>query len=260
MLAPLARLGYLAKAVVYGIVGVLATLAAAGRGGRITDTHGALVAIFAQPFGQGLLAALAVGLCGYALWRLSDAILDPDRNGTSASGLTTRVGNAVRGCVYGLLGVEAVHLLRGSRSSSGNELELWMTRVFAAPLGEWLVGLAGLAVVTHAIIEIVRVVLGTHDAKLDWSPIPPRLRRPLHRVCRLGVTTRGALLAVFGLFLVLAALSQDPNQAAGGSEALVRLAGVAGGRWGLAIIAVGVIAYAIDQAVHAWCRRIRPVV
>src|SRR5687767_1951819 len=103
----LARLGYASKAVIYGIVGVLAILAVTNRGGTITDTGGALRVVLAQPFGRSLLMLLAVGLCGYAMWRLLDAIADPDHMGASPRGLVSRIGNAVRGCIYGALGVEA---------------------------------------------------------------------------------------------------------------------------------------------------------
>ena len=107
MLEKLARLGYASKALIYAIIGVLAILAAANRGGRVTDTSGALRVVLTQPFGRLLLLVLAAGLCGYALWRLLDAIKDPDRHGTDFKGLVNRIGNAIRGLIYGALGVEA---------------------------------------------------------------------------------------------------------------------------------------------------------
>jgi len=69
LLERLARLGYVSKAVIYAIVGVLAILTAVNRGGRVTDTSGALRVVLTQPFGRMLLAVLAVGLCGSAPWR-----------------------------------------------------------------------------------------------------------------------------------------------------------------------------------------------
>ena len=42
MIETLARLGYASKALIYAIVGSLAVAAALNRGGRITDTRGAL--------------------------------------------------------------------------------------------------------------------------------------------------------------------------------------------------------------------------
>src|SRR5687768_7547256 len=103
MLEYVARLGYASKALIYAIVGALAILTATNRGGRITDTTGALRVVLTQPFGRSLLIVLAVGLCGYAVWRLLDAVVDPDRHGTDAKGLITRIGNAIRGAIYGAL-------------------------------------------------------------------------------------------------------------------------------------------------------------
>ena len=40
---------------------------------------------------------------------------------------------------------------------------------------------------------------------------------------------------------------------------MVELVGVVEGRWLLGLMAAGLLAYAVDQAVHALCRRIRPV-
>lgn len=259
MLEPLARLGYASKAVIYAIVGLLAVLTAVNRGGMITDTSGALRVVLLQPFGRTLLIVLAVGLCGYGAWRLLDAFMDPDRHGTSAGGLVTRIGNAVRGCVYGALGIKAVQLLRGLGASSEDETELWTAKLLDVPLGELALGLAGAAVAVYGVSQIVQGVRGTHDENIDWTPVPRDIRPAVHGISRFGVATRGGLLVTLGLFLVRAAIAHDPNEAASGRETLLELAGIFEGRWFLAVIAAGVLAYAVDQAVHARCRRIRPV-
>jgi len=259
MLEQLARLGYVSKAMVYLIVGVLAILTVVNRGGIITDTSGALRVVLMQPFGRALLIVLATGLCGYGAWRLLDAVTDPDRDGTSPSGLVNRIGNAVRGCVYGALGIEAIRLLRGRRGSNSNDAELWTGRIFEFPLGEVLVGVAGAVVVVYGVSQVLQGIRGRYGHKLDWSSIPANLRAAAQIVSRFGVTIRGGLIATFGVFLVRAAFTHDPNQAAGSRESMLRLGGLVEGRWFLALIAAGLIAYAVDQAVHARCRRIRPV-
>ena len=255
MLETLARLGYASKAVIYAIIGVLAVLAVTNRGGAITDTTGALQVVFTKPFGRGLLMILAAGLCGYAAWRLLDAFMNPDRDGWFI-----RAGNAVRGCVYGLLGIRAIQLLRGLGTPGGDEAETWTAKVFDWPFGAAVVGMVGGIIAAYGATQIVQGVRGTHDEKIDWSRIAPDLRTLLERVSRFGVATRGGVLVTLGLFLVRAAVTHDPNQAAGARESLLRLGGLFDGRWFLGIIAVGVIAYAVDQAIHAGCRRIQPVV
>jgi hypothetical protein len=260
MLEPLARLGYVSKAIIYAIIGALAMLAATRRGGAITDTSGALRVVVAQPFGRTLLIILAIGLCGYAAWRVVDAITDPDREGTGLHGLISRVGNAIRGLAYGALGLEAFRLLRGTAGSRGRGAELWTARVLDLPFGELLVALAGGIAAVHGVFEIIKAARGRDDEKVDWSVLPSRIRTVAQRISRFGVGVRGAIISTLGVFLVRAALTHDPNQAAGSRESMLRLGGFFQGRWFLAVIAAGVIAYAVDQVVHARCRRIRSVV
>jgi hypothetical protein len=259
VLEPIARLGYASKAVIYGIVGVLAILAAGNRGGLITDPNGALRMVLTRPYGRILLLVLAIGLFGYAAWRLLDAVMDPDRAGTSPLGWVTRIGNAIRGCIYGALGLEAVRLLRGLRGSRGDPAELWTARIFDWPFGQYLIAIVGAIVAIYGGSQFVQAVWGAHGTKLDWSPIPFEYRPLLKKISRFGVAVRACLLVTLGMFLVRAAFTHDANQAAGPRESLLRLGNLFEGRWFLALVAAGVIAYAVDQAIHARCRRIRPV-
>jgi hypothetical protein len=81
----------------------------------------------------------------------------------------------------------------------------------------------------------------------------------VRKICRFGVGARGFIIITLGVFLVRAAWQHDPGEAAGTRESLVELAGVVEGRWLLALMGAGLLAYAVDQAVHAKYRRIRPV-
>jgi Domain of Unknown Function (DUF1206) len=83
----LARVGYVAKALLYGTIGALAALAAFSSGGRTTDTRGAMGTLLGAPMGRALLAAIALGLLGYALWRLVEGALDPERRGSDVKTL-----------------------------------------------------------------------------------------------------------------------------------------------------------------------------
>lgn len=259
MLEPLARLGYGSKALIYVIVGGLAGAAATNRGGAVTDTSGALRVILRQPFGQIVLLVLAVGLCGYAVWRVLDAVTDPDRHGTDVGGLVTRIGNVIRGVVYGALGIEAFRLAQGLRGSTGGDTRLWVARIMDIPLGDWIVGVAGAIVVVYGISEVVSSFKAHIDESIDLSVIPARLRRAAIDVSRFGVGARGVILSVLGVFLVRAAIQHDPSEAHGTRESTLELANAVEGRWLLAAIAAGLVAYGIDQALHARCRRIRPV-
>jgi uncharacterized protein DUF1206 len=260
MITPLARLGFVSKAVIYAVVGGLALAAAARAGGRVTDTSGALRFILRQPYGQALLIVLAIGLCGYSLWRLLDAYSDPDRHGRSLSGMVVRIGHAIRGVVYGVLGIEAFRLAYGLRGSNGREAQLWTARIMDLPFGDWLIGLAGLIIFSVGASEVLWSLKAKIDASLDLTRIPRELRNAAINVSRFGVGARGVIIAVLGMFLVKAALEHDPSEVHGTRQSMLEVANAVSGRWMLAAIGAGLIAYAIDQALHARCRRIRPVI
>lgn len=91
----LAQFGYATKGAVYGLMGMLAVGVATGIGGRATDPSGVLGEIGAQPFGLVLLGLVALGLAGYALWRLVQALADPDREGRDMQGIARRIGHGL---------------------------------------------------------------------------------------------------------------------------------------------------------------------
>ena len=66
----LSRAGFVARALIYAIIGVLAVKLAFGDGGKLTNQEGALQTIAQQPFGKVLLTLVAIALGGYSLWRL----------------------------------------------------------------------------------------------------------------------------------------------------------------------------------------------
>ena len=259
MLIPLARLGYASKAFIYGLIGLLAITAALNRGGNVTDTRGALRVILQQPFGIALMWLLAAGLCGYAVWRLLDAMLDPDRHGTDFGGLVERIGNVVRGLIYGGLGLEAFRLAQGLRASGGGDAEarLWTAQVLAWPLGEWLVALAGCIVGAYGVSQIVGAARHSHDDKLNVSAIPAARRGLLLKISRFGVAARAVIIVTVGVFLVRAATQSDAGEVHGVRESVLELASMDSGGLVLGAIAVGLMAYALDQALHAKYRRIR---
>ena len=138
-----ARLGYAARGAVSLIVGILAMLAAFGRGGEATGSKGALQQLFAQPLGEILLAAVALGLFGFAAWRALQSLLDADGLGTRPKALVVRAGQAVSAMVYIGLGMFALSLLLGWGHGGGDGEQSardWTAWLLAQPFGRWLVG------------------------------------------------------------------------------------------------------------------------
>lgn len=253
----LARIGYAAKGTVYFVIGILAAKAAFGTGGRTTDQHGAIRSILAQPFGRIMLGIIAVGLLGYALWRVVSAATDADRNGRDAKGIAHRVGDAWRGLVYGVLGIEAMRLTLGTTGGGGRaSLNEWTARVMSVPMGRWLVGLAGAGVIAYSIYQLYKAITGNVRKHIDLSSLDAQSTKVALGLGRFGVGARALIFGVIGWFLVRAATRFDPRQASDISDALRFLENQSSGSALLGGVAVGLMAYGLFQFVKARYRRI----
>jgi hypothetical protein len=251
----LARIGYAAKALLYITVGYLAAQAALGPGGGVTDTEGALHVVNRGSLGWILLLVVAAGLLGYALWRLVEAIVDPERRGTGLKALAIRLGFVLRGLFHGALGITAARLALRQRSGSGTQVREWTERALALPAGEALVLLGGIWIAGYGLYQFYRAVTPKMQRHLRLSELPNPLRRWVVGVSRFGIAARGVVLCLVGFFVVRAAAGHDAQQAGGLRESLQTLADM--GRWPFLVIAFGLIAYGIYELLNARYRTIR---
>jgi len=252
----LARLGYGARGAVYCLVGGLALLAALGNGGQTGGSRGALQSLLAQPFGKIWLAAIALGLVGFAVWRAAEALTDADHRGTSWKALGVRAVHLVSAGVYGSLSFFAASLALGRRTTTGGEDQAardWTAWLLGQPFGLWLVGLAGLAVVGAGLAFIARGWRGNVANYLALSPETRRWALPLGR---LGFAARGVVFILVGGFLGLAAVHGRSSEARGLGGALQSLQSQPYGWALLAVTAAGLFAFGLFGFVQARYRRI----
>ncbi|MBB6099080.1 hypothetical protein HNR42_002516 [Deinobacterium chartae] len=254
----LARMGYAAKGSIYIVIGLLALRSALGQGGRATDSRGAIQEIGTQPYGQLLLWALALGLVGYALWQAVRATLDPEHKGHSPTGLAKRIGYAVSAVVYVGLALTSLRLALGQGGGGGGQAEEdWTARLMSEPFGQVLVGAAGAAIIAFALFQFVLAYNAKFMDKLDLSGRQARRHDWVERLGRAGISARGVVLAVVGIFLVQAALYYEPERAGGLSEALRELAHQPFGPWLLGAVAAGLAAYGLFAWAQAAYRHLR---
>ena len=255
-LPPVARLGFAARGALYVVVGARAVRAATGFRHQPTDPQGALRTVERQDFGELLLAALAVGLLAYAVWRFAQAWWDLDRKGTSAFALAVRGSILVSGVLHAGLGLTAVGMLLGFRRGHGNTLRDWVARVLSEPQGEWVVGIAGLATIGVAVAQLRKAWHGHESERLDVSRLPPRTGVWVRRLERSGIAARGVTFALIGWFLVMAAWWRRASEARGLADSLRDLRTRPHGPWLLAAVGLGLAAYGVHSALCARYRRI----
>lgn len=258
-MAILARAGYAAKGCVYLIIGGLAAKVALGDGGKTTDRNGALRAIHEQPFGKFLLGAVAVGLIGYALWSLVQAVVDPERQGTDAKGIVARLGYAVVGISYAALAVAAAQLVIGSGNggkSSDTTTKDWTARLLTLPFGPFLVILVGIIVIGVAGYLFYRAYSADFRKSLTLEAMDAQLRQGIIMLGRSGYAALGVVFGIVGVFLIIAAGRNNAGAAKGLGGALRELAQQPYGHVVLGIVAIGLVAYGLFSLAQARYRRL----
>ena len=258
-LVKLVRFGYVAKGTVYLIVGLLAGLAASGRGGETTGSRGALANILGQPFGRVLLVAVAVGLAVYGLWQFFRAAIDPEHRGAKGKkSVARRIGYAISGVIQFGLVVAAVRLLTayaGSTSDNASAQD-WTAALMRYPFGQLLVAAVGAGIAAFGLYQLYKAYRSELDKQLAFGRMSEGSIRLTLWVGRLGIAARGVVFAVVGGFLVSAAVQADPGEARGLGGALDAVHARPHGRWLLGLVAAGLAAYGVYLFIRARYRRV----
>ena len=250
----LSRAGFVARGLIYGIVGVLALKLALGVGGKVTDQEGALQTVAKQPFGKILLALVAVGLGGYSLWRLVRAGLGRGPEGSDSG--VDRVAALASGIVYLGFCVMAVRILAGSGASSSSSPDSQTAGVLGWPAGPLIVGAAGLVMIGVGLYQGYRGITKDFLDDSKTEEMSPRMRGWISRIGMIGHLARMVVFVLVGYFLVKAAVQFDAKEAVGLDGALAEVVNGSFGPLLLGIVAVGLIAFAVYSVSDARYRRI----
>ena len=247
--ARIVRLGYVAKGVIYLLIGTLAFRLAAGLdGGRLVDPTGALRIVLRQPFGLVLLLIIGVGILTYSAWQLVEGIWDTRRKG-GGWGWWHRSLTMIKGMAYAGVGIQAIRMVLGIRAARGNELA---AEVIGFPLiGGIFLALVGIGVAIYGLFEIKDAVKSKFGDDLNESMLRREAGTWAITTGRIGNGARGVILTVMGSAFVTAGLNRDPEQAAGISDALRTLFAQPYGIILLALVGGGLALFGVFQLLHA---------
>jgi uncharacterized protein DUF1206 len=249
----LARSGFAARGLIYGIVGILAVKLALGAGGKTTDQAGALRTIADQPFGNVLLILVAIGLAGYSLWRFVHALLGhgPENSDTGFD----RVAALGSGIAYAVILALAIEILLGSGGSSSHPAKQ-TAGVLGWPGGTWLVGLAGAVLIGVALYQGYRGVTKDFLEDSKTERMSPMTRSCFELLAISGHLARMIVFGLVGVFLIKAAVDFNPQQAVGLDGALAKLANQSYGSVLLGVVAAGLVAFGLYSLADARYRRL----
>jgi hypothetical protein len=260
-LVAVSRLGWVAKGVVYLLVGVLAVPIALQGAGSARDDGGAgeasqlgaVAEIAESSFGRLALWLIAIGLALYVLWRVVSILLPADNTPTA---WLTRLGYAVSAIVYSALAWAAVSFARHGATAAGAESEDAKVERFTRELmeksaGRWLVGLIGAVVVAVGAYFVLKGWRASFRDELQPGGVGPVRHESIVTLGRIGWAGRGIVMALVGWFLIRAAVEFRPDDAKGIDGALREVNGTTFGTPLVWFAAIALIVYGVFCVVSA---------
>ena len=249
----LARAGLVARGLVYLIVGVLALELALGVGGKAANQQDALKAIAEQSFGRILLVLVAIGLAGYALWRLTRAAVG--HGAEQRDSATDRIAALGSGVAYGILGVTAIKIIASSNSSSGTPTAT-TGGILGWSGGAVLVAIAGAVLIGVAAYQAYKGLGKKFLEDAKTGEMSKSVRKGYTALGVFGHVARAVIFGLIGYGLIKAAIDYNPKEAIGLDGALRQLADSSYGPALLGLVAAGLAGFAIYSMADARYRKV----
>ncbi len=244
----LGRAGFVARGLVYLLIGWIAVLIAVQHDSRQADRTGALELVADKPFGVVVLWFLVVGFAGMALWRLSMAAFPPRGNG---SGIGSRIASLFRVLLYAVLCVSTLSFVRTHRASGSTDQTSrdFTTQAMRHQGGTALVAIVGIALIIAGIAFIWSGVTRRFAKNLRRSAMSAAQWRLARWLGAVGNCARGIVIGAAGGFMLDAAISFDAAQAKGVDSTLRTFAAAPYGPVLLILMAIGLATF----GAYSWC-------
>ncbi|MDQ0736991.1 DUF1206 domain-containing protein [Arthrobacter agilis] len=247
-----ARAGYVAAGILHLLIGLIALGLARGGSGS-ADQSGAIGQLAGGPGGTALLWFCFVGCLALALFQLGQVFFGV-RGRSGRDKLKARLKSGGQAVVYAAIGATfGQFALGGSSSSSGSTRSLSAT-LMSSPAGVALllaigVGIlvvGGYFVYSGATRRFLRELRGLPAGGAGTAVVA---------LGSVGYIAKGFALGVLGVLVVVATVTNNPEQSTGLDGALKTLRDQPFGVWLLGAVALGLMAYGVFMIVRSRYQR-----
>lgn len=243
-LKKIARTGYVAKGVVYGIIGALTFMAAFNLGGQKTGKTGVIKFLEEQSFGNVLLVLIILGLLCYVAWRFIQAFQDPENIGSDKKSKVKKLAFFISGLVYLALAFYALKTLLDANSSSGGSTKAF--EFLNGDIGVLIFAIIGLSLAGTSIFQLRKAYTGKFLEKFNYQSISEKKKRKTIKTTGyLGIIARAIIFGILSFFFLKAAYHSNTNNIQSTTDAFSFLQNSSYGSWLMGIVAAGFVCYAI---------------
>ncbi|CEP08097.1 hypothetical protein [Parasitella parasitica] len=260
------RVGFIAKGIVYGCIGVLTITNVTGawtpNGSEGNESpQGAFLLLGGIPsVGRSILIVMAVGLVLYIIWRMWEAITGQGSDATfgkKKNFFRYRLSPFVSGLVYAAYAYYVIQMIFKTEEeqqalASSNTFPASWTK---STLGKAGIGILGVAFLIAFVTQIINAATGNFikDLKTSEPGTNKYFAFTLHLMGRIGFGGRAALFCTMSGFfwdsLAEANESGDKNMVA---AAIGKLANSGGGRFFMVVLGVSLVIYALFAVLNAY--------
>ncbi|HEX8315762.1 MAG TPA: DUF1206 domain-containing protein [Flavisolibacter sp.] len=247
----IAQAGYIAKGIVYVLLGLLGFMAAFELGGKsdgeATQT-GTLKFVKEMPAGTILLLLLAIGLLCYSIWRGIQTFYNPDGEHKKWS---KRARYLFSGLAYLAFAYAALQAVFENRSDNGDGNQKLAGELMNQPLGQVLVGLAGLILAAVGIYQVYYGFSEKYKKHVQDLSLQSQHASLLLRSGKVGYISRGIVWLVIAYLFIRAAVHSSASEAGDTGKAFQFIEDSPFGSYLLGALGLGLIAYGIFNFIRA---------
>lgn len=240
----MARIGLLARGLVFLLVGALGMQTAIVGSIRTVGPKEVFFEIALQPYGRTILISITIGLFAFSTWRFIQALLDPEEADKGPKAFFVRSGLFISAVLHMGLGYSALKIATELGLNTGNQsMENWIAFFFGLPFGPWVIGAIGTGMIIVGLFQLFETYTVAFADKIVIQRMNPETRRIVFFLGIFGRTALQIILILLGGFLVNAAWAYNPRKAAGLAETLDTIARQTYGSWMLGGISAGLFSY-----------------
>lgn len=243
-----ARLGYLARGIVYVLLGYLAFASS-----RAKNPSNVLAEIEEMPLGEPILLLVGMGLAFYGLFRLYGAALNIGGEDDNIVGIGKRIGHVASGLGHFVLAYVAINAAAGTSApaKTGGEEKTGEAASFllSLPAGEIILALIGLGFLAAAAEQGHKAWSGKFMRELQGDT--PHAAKYIGHA---GYAARAVVFAIIGWNIASSALAGNASDVGGIGLALEKLRE---NETVFTLVALGLLLFGLFSMVMARFARIR---
>lgn len=213
--------------------------------------------VFLDRFILGKIAVwiIMLGTLSYIIWRFYEARLDPYNYGKDIKGKAIRFAVVLSTIADILIVYSSLQALLGFGGvrEDGKPVELrnQIADLSEHPAGNSLIIIIGSIVLITALAQFIYGVSKGYAERIDIEHLNSWKRKLIHAAAYFGYFSRGAILAIIGIFLMKAGIKDEPGLAVNTDKAFDFI-GDHIGHFYFNFIASGTICYGIFQLILGW--------